>query len=288
MKNYTAELTEITLKSEVLELVENYNNDFADGIECQLDVAELQKTVDFINKQTEKAFYTHFCYAVETLNRNSAFTELLTKPSFEWLVISVDDNGKITIKDDKTRLVSFAKLEKFYQIFKSTDNDKNGKPIANKSVTIFEQKRIYGLTDAFTRNLLLDIIKVDGTKYDLSRVKIGDVTIFTEKDGECFATNSKTALDKQLNIIVKFFGLDLTMRKTDLAIIKQLVLKIRQDKSSGKFSAKENNTFKMLDIIFGVMCSRFANEDVKIQAYKTDKDGKTALADVTEIISTEK
>lgn len=285
MKNYNTMLTENTTKSELIEIIDNHKNDVLDNIESELSLEKVVKVVETINKATEKEFYTHFCYTLDLSDRKSAFTELVKTPCFEWLTVEEKD-GYFIIKDDKTKLVSFAKLEKAYQVFKSTETDKNGKPIANKSVTIFEALRVYGLVDTFTRNLTLDIIKVDGIKYDLTRIKISDTTIFTEKDGECFASNSKTALDKQLNIIVKFFGLDVTMRKTDLAIIKQLVLKIRQDKTSAKFSAKEQNTFKMIDIIFGVICSRMANEDVKIEVQNLNKDGKKEWQTVKEINTT--
>lgn len=262
MKNYNEIIKNSTNIEEVKKAVADFNNDIADNVESKLDESILKKAIDTINKQYEKAFANAFCVLLDT-DRKTAYLDLIANPSFKKVVYKVSENGAITIEDKKA-VFKFATLEKQYQTLHSIENDKDGKPILNKKVSVFGAMRFYGLCESFIRNMLISNFTVDNEKaVDLSRVKIADKTIFTTDDGKAFASNSNNALEKQLNILVKFFDIEVKMLKKDLPILKLSAQKVKKD-TSNKSSIKETNVLKFADVMFSVVTSRYNNEDIKV------------------------
>lgn len=275
MTNYNEMLKNTNTIKEIKSLVDDINADILDNVPMQFDFAKLQKAVAQVNTNNENDFATHFCYAVE-LDRKKAFAELLDSPCFDTYSIKANDDGTFEINDN-VRLFKFQKLEKAYQVFKSVENDKNGKPIANKSATIFGALRFYGVMGAFIRNLQKSNFEIDGKNgYHLENVVLDNMKIFDEKDGECFTSNSNGKLTDQLNIIVKFFSYDVMMCRKDLPILKIKAQKIKQDKTSAKFSVNaiinDNNILDFANAVFGVVATRIKGEDIEIITKKADKE----------------
>lgn len=275
MKNYNELLKNTTNIEEVKKIVDNINSDITDNNkDFDFDFINLKNAIDTINEDNKKEYTTHFCYTIE-ISRQTAFNELLGKPYYNTYGIKIEENGTFTITDN-TRLFSFVNLEKGYQIFKSTENDKNGKPIANKSVTIFDALRFYGLMSVFVRNLQKSNFEIDkDNTYHLENVVIDNEKVFTENDGKTFASNSNNALEKQLNCIVKFFSYDVQMLKKDLPILKIKAQKIKQDKKNAQFEVNaiiDNNAIlKFSDVVFGVIASRIDGKDIEVITTKPTK-----------------
>lgn len=263
MKNYN----EIITKTENLEnlkaVIGEINNDILDNTDFIFDFAKLEKTVKAINDNFKNDFSRNFALAIET-DRKSAFENLLKNPNFDKIVIAENENGTFELVIKKS-LFKFSDLEKYYQGFKSTETDKNGKTIVNKSATVFGALRFYGLCDAFIRNMFTDNLTIDSEKiYNLEKIKIADKNIFSENDGKCFASNSNNALEKQLNILTRFFEIDVKMLKRDLPILKMSVQKIKRDIETNKASIHETSTLKFADILFSVITTRYKNENIKV------------------------
>lgn len=262
MKNYNEIIKNSTNIEEVKKAVTDFNNDLADNVDCKLDENKLKLALDFINKQYEKAFSNAFCSLLDT-DRKTAYLDLIANPSFKKFVCKIAENGTITIEEKKA-VFKFATLEKQYQLNHSIENDNDGKPILNKKVSVFGAKRFYGLCESFIRNMLISNITVDEEKVvNLSRVKIADKTIFNENDGKAFSSNSNNALEKQLNILVKFFDIDVKMLKKDLPILKLSAQRVKKD-TCNKSSIKETNVLKFADTLFSVVTSRYSNENTKV------------------------
>ena len=263
MKNYNETLKKIENIEELKTLVTNVNDDIADNIEHIFDISILYKVIENINKTNEIIFSKSFVNILLN-DRVSAFNDLVKNPSFTVYSLIINDNNTIEIKESK-RLFKFSNLEKCYQTTKSTETDKNGKPILNKSVTIFGALRFYGLCATFIRNCLKSNFTIDeNCMYNISNVVIDDKHKFSAEDGKAFASNSNNSLEKQLNILVKFMGYDVKMLKKDVAILKLYAQKLTQDKDNAHTTVKEINTIKFADKIFSLVCSRLANKDVAI------------------------
>lgn len=275
MTNYNEKITKAENLETLKTVLENLNNDILDNVEIVFDVARLEKAVKAINEEYKNNFSLDFAVGV-ALDRKATFEKLVKTPNYTKVVIVENENGTFTLDDTKKALFKFADLENYYQTFNSTENDKNGKPIKNKSITIFGALRFYGLCDCFIRNLFTNNLVVDNEKIvNLAKVKIADKNIFTENDGKCFASTSNNALEKQLNILAKFFEIDVKMLKKDLPILKMSVQKIKRDIETNKASINEVKTLKFADILFSVITSRYNNEDVKIFT----NDGNEAKAE---------
>ena len=268
MKNYNELLKKSINIEEVKKVVELLNADIRDNNnDFNFDFVSLKNVVDNINETNKNDFTKHFCYEMSK-DRQNAFVELLASPCFDTYSIKIEDNGTYTIKDN-TRLFSFVNLEKGYRTFKSTDNDKNGKPILNKSVTIFDALRFYGLMSVFIRNLQKSNFEIDkDNSYNLENVMVDNEKVFADIDGKIFASNSNNMLEKQLNVIVKFFGYDVQMLKKDLPILKIKAQKIKQDKQNANFSINaiidDNSVLKFADVVFGVITTRINGKDIDI------------------------
>ena len=272
MKNYNELLKNTTNIEEVKNIVNSINNTIKDNNKnFEFDFVNLQNAIEKINTENQKEYTEHFCYTMEK-DRKLAFNEILDKPYFDTHNIKIEDNGTFTIVDN-TKLFSFVNLEKGYQKFKSTENDKNGKPILNKSVTIFDALRFYGLTSVFIRNLQKSNFEIDTeNSYKLENIVVDNEKVFAEIDGKIFNSNSNNALEKQLNVIATFFGYDVKLLKKDLPILKLKAQKIKQDKKNAQFSVNaiinDNAVLKFADVIFGVIASRIVGKDIEITTTK--------------------
>lgn len=277
MKNYNEILANTTTIEEVKNIVKDINNNIKDNNkDFEFNFLELKSAIENINKENRKEYTVSFCYNMDN-NRQYAFTQLLNKPYFDTYSVNFNEKTREYEIIDKTSLFSFKDLEKGYQIHKSTDNDTKGNPILNKDVTIFDALRFYGLSTVFIRNLQKANFEIDKDNgYNLENIVVDGEKLFKDIDGKCFASNSNNSLEKQLNIIVKFFGYDVQMLKKDLPILKIKAQKIKQDKTNAKYSVNaiidDNSILKFADVIFGVVASRIHNEDIDIVTSKPTKE----------------
>lgn len=271
MTNYNEKITQAQNLDEVKTVLEGINNAILDNETISFDVAKIEKKIAALNEDEKNHFSFSFCFGCHEVGRKATFEKLVKTPNYDKYMLVENDNGTYTIKEGKA-LFKFADLEKYYQLAKSTETDKNGKKITNKSVTVFGAKRFYGLCECFIRNLFTTNLVVDGEKvYDLSKVKIAEKTIFDENDGKCFGSTSNNALEKQLNILARFFEIDVKMLKRDLPILKMAVQKIKRDVDSNKPSVRETSVIKFADILFSVIANRYNGFDVEV----ITNDGKT-------------
>lgn len=263
MTNYNEKITKAENLEVLQEIINNINDDMLNNVEFTFDMGKLDKAIKAINAEYKTAFSSAFTLAVIE-NRKAAFENLVKSPNFDRVVLTENENGTLKIEVKKA-LFKFSDLEEYYQVFNSIENDKYGKPIKNKAVTVFGALRFYGVCDCFIRNLFTVNLTIDNEKaVNLAKVKIADKTIFDENDGKCFASTSNNALEKQLNVLAKFFELDVKMLKKDLPILKMSAQKIKRDVDSNKSSINEVKTLKFVDTLFSVITSRYNNEDVKI------------------------
>lgn len=271
MKNYNEILSNENIKiEEVRTLVDEINENIVDNVKIDFDVMTLKSTLDKFNEQNKIAFARKFVYALKS-DRVKAFNDLLAIPYYNTYGVKIEDNKTITIKDN-TSLFSFVTLEKTLQGF-DEKRDKNGHIMLDKGVTVFGALRFYGLMSLFIRNLQKSNFEIDKEcNVKLDNVVVDNEKIFVDVDGKIFASNSNNSLEKQLNVIVKFFGYDVQMLKKDLPILKIKAQKIKQDKKNAKFSVNaiinDNTILKFVDVIFGVIASRINNEDIEIITQK--------------------
>ena len=277
MKNYAEMLKNITKIEEVKTLIDAINNDIKDNAKFELNFAELEKAIKAINEKNEKAFVDSFLVSFEN-DRKTALDALLFVPCFDAYSVSIEKDGTYKLTDGK-RLFKFAKLEKAFQLLKSKENDKNGKPIPNTGATIFGALRFYGLMMSFIRNLQKTNFEIDENEgYNLENVLLDEKSVFVKSDGDAFKSNSNTALQKQVNIIVKIMGYDVKLIKKDLPVLRLQAQKIRQDKKNAHFSVNaiidDKAVLKFADVIFGVIASRASGKDIEIVTSKPEKDAK--------------
>ena len=269
MKNYNEKITKAENLESLQTVVKAINADILDNVAVSFDMAKLEKAVKDINDTFKKDFAKLFAYQVDK-DRKTAFENLLKNPTFTRVTIEENINGTINLDATKKSLFKFADLENAYQLYKSTETDKNGKPIANKAVTVFGALRFYGLCDCFIRNLFATNITIDENHiFDLSMITISDKTIFDKDDGKAFSSTSNNALEKQLNILSRFFALDVKMIKKDLPILRLSAQKIKTEVNTNRSSINEVKTLKFADILFSVITRRYNNENVKV--YTNDK-----------------
>lgn len=263
MKNYNEILAKVENFDEMEVIIGQINDDIVNNAEYSFTEKAVKNAVDGINADFEKQFLTNVIGKLDA-DRKTAFESLVKCPSFPKAVYSYNENGTIKL-EKKTAVFKFANLEKKYQLDKSTETNKDGKPIANKAVTVFGALRFYGLCECFIRNIFIGNTTVDSEKtVDISKVKIDNEAIFVDDNGKTFVGGSNSALERQLNVLVKFFGLDVKMLKRDLPILKLSAQKIKRDNESNKSSINEVKVLKFVDVLFSVITSRYNNEDVKI------------------------
>ena len=291
MTNYNEKIKQAGNIEELRGVINSINDDILNNVEFTLNMAELEKSVKAFNEEFKNEFISKFIADYEE-DRKNAFTNLVKSANFQKVVIAENDCGTIKFDDTKKSFVKFADLENAYQLYKSTETDKNGHKIKNKSVTIFGALRFYGLCDAFIRNMFIGNLTIDNEKaVNLSKVKIADKTIFDENDGKCFASNSNNALEKQLNILARFFDIDVKMLKKDLPILKLSAQKIKRDVTNNYSSINEIKTLKFVDVLFSVITSRYNNTDVaiytndgeKVKAVETETETTTEVIDAVAI-----
>lgn len=276
MKNYTEMLKKIEDVKGVENLLENVNNSIKDNEEFSFDLAKLNEIVKGFNDENKDEFSENFVLTMD-IDRKKAFEMLLSNPSYEVYSVNFKDNAyELTYGK---RLFHFKDLEKCYQLAKSTDNNKKGEPIRNTSVTIFDALRFYGLTSVFLRNLQKSVFEIDtDNAFNLENVVVDNEKIFKDIDGKVFESNSNNSLEKQLNIIVKFFGYNVQMLKKDLPILKIKAQKINQDRESARFKVNaiidDNAVLKFADVIFGVVASRIKGKDIEIITTKEENTTK--------------
>ena len=262
MTNYTEKLANVTNLEELKAVIENINEDIQDNAEFILDINRMNKQVKILNNQYRNEFSARFNRSL-LADRKTAFIELVKVPNYDRIVITENENGTYKI-EVKSALFRFTDLEDYIQSF-NQPRDVNGRVIKDKNKTVFGALRFYGLCDCFIRNLFSNNLTIDNEKVvNLAKVKIADKTIFDENDGKCFASTSNNALEKQLNVLAKFFELDVKMLKKDLPILKMSAQKIKRDADTNKSSINEVKTLKFADVLFSVITSRYNNEDVKV------------------------
>lgn len=284
MKNFTKTFQNATHLKSVSALVYALNDAILNNEEIDFSETALKNALDFLTTENEKEIYSSTCWKIDKIedenSRENAFRFLMDNITFFAYSFAKNENGTYVINTTK-RLIKFAKLEKYYQLLHSKETNKNGKALPNKTVSVFGALRIYGLTDCFIRNCLKSNFEIDEkTNFNLKNVYIDGETIFTEKDGICFSSNSNNALQSQINVIKQFFGFDntYTINKKDIIILKNYAQKISRsinkdnDKKDGYIKVSEIKTFDMLDAIFSMLKSRKNNDDIVI----TYNDGKKA------------
>lgn len=92
----------------------------------------LSRVVDFA--------YKLFVLANEK-GRAEMFKEFIANPNYTALALSQDPKTGEYKTGDRKKEVSFSKLDRLYQLYKSTENDSEGKPIPNKSATLASDKK---------------------------------------------------------------------------------------------------------------------------------------------------
>lgn len=275
MKNYNEMFKHSKNITEVKKLVDELNNDILDNNkDIKFDIVNLTTALVDINDNNKNDFTNSFCYAMD-IDRKKAFSDLLKNPSFDRYTLITKKDGTYEIKDGKA-LFSFVNLEKGYQIHKSTEKDKDGKPIPNSSVTVFDALRFYGLTSVFIRNIQKSVFEIDENhKYNLENITVDNEKVFVDVDGSIFASNSNKALVKQLNVIVKFFGYDVELLRCDLPILKIKAQKITQNKTNANFKVNaiidDRAILKFADAVFGIVSSRINDKDIEIITKKENK-----------------
>ena len=275
MKNYNEILAKITKIEEVKKVVAEINNNIQDNNKnFEFNFANLQTVVDDINKKNREIFSKSFV-ALALSNRKVAFADLLEKPYYNTFTAIFDKKSGLYDVKDSTRLFTFTDLEKAYRAEKS-EKDSQGNPIIDKSITIFDATRFYGLASVFIRNLQKANFEIDEANgFKLENVVVDGEKIFKDIDGKIFESNSNNALEKQLNILVGFFGYDVKMLKKDLPILKLKAQKLKQDRKTAQFSVNavidDNSILKFADVVFGVIANRIKGLDTEIITSKPTK-----------------
>lgn len=275
MKNYTEMFEKMTDIDEIKATIAEINDNIKDNEKYILNDTSIVKALESINENNKNIFTNAFITIFNT-DAKVAFADLLKKPHYTVYAVIYKDNA-YSIKES-ARLFKFIDLEKGYKASKAkTDTDGNITNIdeVNKA-TIFGALRFYGLTSCFIRNLQKSNFEIDKENgYNLAKVVLNGEQVFTDIDGKCFESNSNNNLEKQLNVIVKFFGYDVQMLKKDLPILKIKAQKIKQNKQNAKFTVNaiidDKTVLKFADVIFGVVASRINGEDIEVITSKPKK-----------------
>jgi hypothetical protein len=297
MKDYTNIVKTAVNREELEAVLSQYNDDKKNGIEVALKLATFEETLKSINGKIKEEYHNAFCALLERQGRKVAFSALVLVPSYERLTYTIDGNGLITIhgKEYTTKngkqpnyvSVDLAKLEKAYQVYKSTDS-KNGKPIPNTDVTIYEESLVKDCATHIYNNLL----KLYGTEFFedykmyVPKITIGKSNILEEKEAKAFEECSKTQINMQFKALMKFFNLDLTIAKADQFPIYQQLFKMRKDKKSNTKEWETISSETFLNVIFSEMCRVAQGKTLTINT-KTADGYKNILETKTEPIPTE-
>ena len=270
MKNYNEMLNkkEEKITLEILKnVIDLFNNDVKSNIECKLDYATIENCIKALNDEYKKNFVDGFIYALDT-DRKATFEKLVNNPNYAKISVKVENNNTYTLKTDGKTLFKFKDLENAYQILHSKETDKNGKPIKNKSVTVFGATIFEDVIKCFIRNLFTENVKVDGLKINVDKVVINGELPFKDCNGECFKSNTNNKLEEQLNIISKFFNIDVKMLKRDITPLKIYAQNVKRN-IDNETSIKETDFYKFTDLIFSVVAMRYNNKNVKV--FTSDK-----------------
>lgn len=97
--------------------------------------------VDAENKARRTAFGAKLFAIMDEKGTGEMFREFIASPKYTAITIKQDPKtGEYKSGERKVEL-SFSKLDRLYQLAKSTENDAQGHPIANKSVTLASDKK---------------------------------------------------------------------------------------------------------------------------------------------------
>lgn len=255
-------------------VVNEYNESLLNNAPLTLDFAKVETFKNAINSIYEKDFIDTFVNLAKQ-DKAKAINSLLTTFNFKQISVKIEENNTYSIIEldgkgnNLVKLFDFKKLEKAYQLANSTETDKDGKPLPNKTVTIFGALRIYGLTQTFINFLIkenLDTKDLEKYKVKLEKIVVGDEKIFDENDNKAFESISNNNLEKQLNILVRLMGFNgVKLLKRDVKVLKMLVLKIKQDKHTAHHKIKDIDTLTFLNHIFS-----------RIKEYLDNNNGKKA------------
>ena len=260
MTNYNEILKneKITL-NEVMTTYASIKEDISNNVEIEFDMNNLLTAVKNANNNSEENYYS------KAILSENPFEYMIINPSFDVIRYDIKTNNVVNTNskgDTLKKLAKIAKLEKAYQLYKSDEVDKFGKPIPKKSATVFLTTKYYNLCSCFVRHLFTRVLTVDNEKIvNLEKIKIDGVSVFSEKDGECFASNSYNQLEKQLNIIVKFFKVDdVQMLKKDVKVVEAFIHKAKIN-TDGYISIKENDCLKIADVILAQIRHKKADKE---------------------------
>ena len=280
MKNYNEIIKNVKNYGELEVIVENYNTDNKNKEDIIIDFIDFEKVVKGINDNIKKEFYKSLCYKLSLDGRSAMFTELATHPSYEIITYKVDNDKNITLfngsyctksgKYPNWKTVDLSILEKEYQLFKSVENDTKGKPIPNKAFSIFAEPLVKDCASAIYNNLLLNH-NTDDYTLKVSQIAIGKSKTLTKKEVESFKEFSKSKIDTQLNALMKFFELNITIKKSSQFALYQQILKMNKDKKNNIINFDTITTDNFINVIFSEICRTVQDKELSVNT--KDKDG---------------
>ena len=255
------------------EQVNKYNDNIKDNVKNDLSFSDLSIIAENITSENKENHTDSFLTSLAN-DRKIAFDGLLKNPCYNkvYLVENVDN----TIKVENILVINnIVDIEKRYRLVNYKELSKtNGKPIPNKSITIFGVLRFYGLLEKFIENLMLNQVENNGEyKTDLTRINLVG-TEFTEQDGKCFDGISITALDKQLRVLTKFFGdNEIKTKKKDLVLLRSQVIKMKFDVKNLNCDFSESKTNAFIKVLYKYFVSIYNNHNTQL----TNSNGKTVI-----------
>lgn len=275
--NVTTIIESATTVAKLDELINEYNANVMDGNENELVFDNFVAICDNLN-ETERIRHTiKFLKELET-DRKTAFANLLENPCYTKISVNLENDETIKKTEPVSVINSVVDIEKYYRKINSTKTNKNGKIIPDETITIFGKTRFYGLLEKFIQNLVINNVEGESLyKTDLTRLVLDGVT-FTECDGKAFDGTSATALDKQMRVLVKFFGdNDIKTKKKDLMLLRTQVIKakFRTDMLHLDFAESKVNAF--LTMLYKYFISVYNKHETTL----TNSNGKV-IYNITE------
>ena len=147
------------------------------------------------NKARRTAFGAKLFAIMDEKGTGEMFREFIASPKYTAITIKQDPKtGEYKSGERKVEL-SFSKLDRLYQLAKSTENDAQGHPIANKSVTLASDKKW-----DIMFNMLVDNIARFNAKEIEATAPTSRLENKTREDLG-FSNVSMNALIKQLNLV---------------------------------------------------------------------------------------
>ena len=147
------------------------------------------------NKARVTEFGRKLFAIMDEKGRADMFKEFIANPNYTAVTVKQDPKTGEYKTGDRKKEVSFSKLDRLYQLSKSTENDSEGKPIANKAVTIASDKKW-----DIMFNMLVDNIARFNAKEIEATAPTSKLENKTREDLG-FSNVSMNALIKQLNLV---------------------------------------------------------------------------------------